>query len=578
VHSAQSTNGNDFLVSEKEQLSIFLERANQIASSASGEKLLGQILSLVIEVCRARAGLLYVYDQDLKKWQLQRICNEKFTNVKLGYLRSSFEELVKKSLEGNKPIFIDGGDGRLHLMKEADILGCPSLTNTLYLPLKIGNEPVGLIQVLDNNHPEIELAQILANRMATEIDRMQLITARDVRTARFEGLVNIIGNIGATLDRDQILRMIVDYANELLSCDAASIFLLDEEKNDLLLYLSSNMEELEGPPVRVPMDRGIIGHVASTGETVIVNDAGSDERHFHEADEQSGYQTKSLLAVPLTSQAVVFGNVRGTKERRIIGGLEALNKLEGDFTEEDAKLLGMLAAQAGTVLEVAKLYADLNDLFIGAIRALTSAIDAKDPYTEGHSQRVSEFSVAIGRELGLPEETIYHLRIGALLHDVGKIGIPDAILSKPSRLNDLENEQIRGHPLIGINIMRTVRMLDIELTAMAEHHERLDGRGYPKGLVEEEISLVGKIVAVADVFDALTSNRPYRKAMTIEDVILHLRAVSGTHLDSDCVEALIRAHEKGLVRTEPELDTRLDVFGTKAGGLSLDDAAELDRN
>jgi HD-GYP domain-containing protein (c-di-GMP phosphodiesterase class II) len=140
-----------------------------------------------------------------------------------------------------------------------------------------------------------------------------------------------------------------------------------------------------------------------------------------------------------------------------------LNKIHGAFNEEDAELLTILANQAATVLEIAGLYADARELFLDVIQVVTAAIDAKDPYTEGHSQRVSDFSVQIAREMGLPSDIVNHLRIGSLLHDVGKIGISDAILGKPARLTDEEYAQMKQHPAIGEKIMQEVRMLQAEL-------------------------------------------------------------------------------------------------------------------
>jgi putative nucleotidyltransferase with HDIG domain len=181
---------------------------------------------------------------------------------------------------------------------------------------------------------------------------------------------------------------------------------------------------------------------------------------------------------------------------------------------------------------------------------MVASIDAKDPYTNGHSQRVSEFSVAIGRQLGLSPEGIHQLRIGALLHDIGKIGIPDHILSKPGHLTPEEITKIKEHPTIGANIMKNVRLLREELPALAEHHEHIDGTGYPNGLAGGQISLFGRIVAVADVFDALTSIRPYRQPMDVEEVLNRMQVDSGSHFDHDCVQALIKAYMAGEIKTQ----------------------------
>jgi HD-GYP domain-containing protein (c-di-GMP phosphodiesterase class II) len=170
---------------------------------------------------------------------------------------------------------------------------------------------------------------------------------------------------------------------------------------------------------------------------------------------------------------------------------------------------------------------------------------------------VSDYSLAIARELNISIETINHLRIAGLLHDIGKIGVPDRVLKKPGHLDDMEMAEMKKHPLIGEKIMRPVRTLQREMPAITEHHERVDGTGYPKGLSGEDISLIGRIVAVADVFDALTSERPYRKGQDAKQVFQHLLAGVGTQFDGDCVNALISAFQRGLVQTQKERERRV---------------------
>jgi HD-GYP domain-containing protein (c-di-GMP phosphodiesterase class II) len=212
------------------------------------------------------------------------------------------------------------------------------------------------------------------------------------------------------------------------------------------------------------------------------------------------------------------------------------------------------------VLQVARLNEDTYKLFIGVIKVVAGAIDAKDPYTQGHSQRVSEFSVAIAEELGLARETINHVRIGGILHDVGKIGVPDAILKKAGGLSEQEFDEIKKHPLRGYEIMRQEELrwlLREELPALLEHHERPDGRGYPHHLTAENISLIGRIVHVADVFDALTSDRPYHAGRTPEVAISILQQGSGDDFDAECVAAFCRARAHAKIKTQKEQEQAL---------------------
>jgi HD-GYP domain-containing protein (c-di-GMP phosphodiesterase class II) len=308
----------------------------------------------------------------------------------------------------------------------------------------------------------------------------------------------------------------------------------------------------------VPAGHGIIGHVVSTGETVVVNDVTADERFYRNIDAQSGFHTRAILCVPMRAPRIILGGERGEVEEQVIGGAQALNPTSNrPFSADDISLFESLASQAATVIRLARLYENTDKLFTRIIDAITGAIDLKDPYTRGHSQRVSDFSVAIAQELGLPNQEVYRVRIASKLHDVGKIRVPDRILKKRKGLTEAEFRQMRQHPTYGLDFLRENGLLDLELLenswqALSQHHERLDGRGYPAGLKGDEITLFGRIVAVADVFDAITSHRPYRPARTAEHAITILRAAAGNEFDPACVEALVRAREGGQIKTQDE--------------------------
>jgi len=191
---------------------------------------------------------------------------------------------------------------------------------------------------------------------------------------------------------------------------------------------------------------------------------------------------------------------------------------------------------------------DNRQLFIGTVKALAAAIDGKDPYTRGHSERVSRFSVAIAQRMNLPDDEVEKIRISALLHDVGKIGIDDKILKKPAALTDEEYEIMKKHPQKGYKIMSQIPAMKEFLAGMYMHHEMVDGRGYPQGLKGEEIPLMGKIVAVADTFDAMTTERPYQKAMEFEAALARIESFTGTRYDPEVVAAFTAACREGQIR------------------------------
>ncbi len=186
-----------------------------------------------------------------------------------------------------------------------------------------------------------------------------------------------------------------------------------------------------------------------------------------------------------------------------------------------------------------------QELFLETIKTLAAAIDAKDPYTRGYSDRVSAFSMAISRHLGFTQEEVFRVYIAAILHDVGKLGIREGILNKPGGLSDEEFEIMRRHPSIGAQIMSPIRMLKDIIPGIRNHHETWDGKGYPDQLEGEEIPMVARIIGVADTFDAMTTTRPYQQAMTLDYVVAKMRSMSGTRFDPVVIDAFTAAVESG---------------------------------
>ncbi len=210
-----------------------------------------------------------------------------------------------------------------------------------------------------------------------------------------------------------------------------------------------------------------------------------------------------------------------------------------------------------------------HELFINSIRALAAAIDAKDPYTRGHSERVARYSSQVAKEMELSPEDVRRVRLSALLHDVGKIGIDDRILRKPTALTEEEFEIMKSHPVKGAAIMEAIPQLKDVIPGMKHHHERWEGGGYPDGLAGDEIPLQARIVSVADTFDAMTTTRPYQRAMDIRFVFQRLRDLAGNRFDPAVVEALIRSYEKGelvpIAREEAPPEVPLPLARVEAG-------------
>jgi HD-GYP domain-containing protein (c-di-GMP phosphodiesterase class II) len=275
-------------------------------------------------------------------------------------------------------------------------------------------------------------------------------------------------------------------------------------------------------------------------------------------------RTARLLALLAVLLSVAISLIAA---RRITNPLEVLTEssraiASGDFSQR-VKLksrteIGELAATFNTmseeleqfVLDLKRAANENRELFMGSIQMLAGAVDEKDPYTRGHSDRVTRYSLMIAHELGLTEDFIEIVRISAQLHDVGKIGIEDRILKKPGALTPEEFDVMKTHTTKGATILRPVAQLKDMIPGIELHHESLDGRGYPRGLKGDEIPLLPRIIAVADTFDALTTNRPYQNAHDPQDALKIIHSLAGKRLDPDAVAALTTIYQRGEIRIQ----------------------------
>ncbi len=233
------------------------------------------------------------------------------------------------------------------------------------------------------------------------------------------------------------------------------------------------------------------------------------------------------------------------KDGKLRGVLTLGKRLTGEeFDEDSLFLLKALANEAAVAIHNAELYQNIEKNYFSTVQALANAVDAKDEYTRGHSMRVTEYSVMIARELGLSAIEVNWVKLGALLHDIGKIGISDAIIRKKSKLTDKEFAIIKSHPVLSAYILEPVAFLEPIIPYVRHHHERMDGTGYPDGLVGEEIPLGARIIAVADTCDAIASDRPYRSKSDLKDAIEELKRCAGSQFDSNITEAFIEALER----------------------------------
>ncbi len=324
---------------------------------------------------------------------------------------------------------------------------------------------------------------------------------------RLKSLLEVTNSLASVLDLEKLLFRIMDVVREQSQADRCTVFLLDQDKNELWSKVAIGLRN----EIRFPADKGIAGYAATTGEILNIPDAYADFRFNPEIDKKTGYHTRNILTMPMRN-----------KKSEIIGVFQVLNKFSGSFTPEDEELLSAISSIAATAIENAQLYEDQRKSFISFIETLSTTLDARDYITSGHSRRVTLYAVQVARMMRLTPKEVNLIRYAALLHDIGKLGVPEIVLFKNKKLTDEEYEVIKQHASLSKSILQKIHfqrdLRDIPSVA-ASHHERVDGAGYPQGLKGENIPLGGKILAVCDVFDALTSRRQYRDRMEIEKVV-----------------------------------------------------------
>jgi putative nucleotidyltransferase with HDIG domain len=352
-------------------------------------------------------------------------------------------------------------------------------------------------------------------------------------------LYDIAQQASSASEVSDLLKEIPFIIQKILRATASSLFLVDEEKWQFRMRVVGDKKQKVLEEISHSLDFGIAGWVARNNKPLIIDDVSHDERYQESIDAINGITTKSIMAAPLG---------RGSK---VIGVLELINKADNStFLKEDLGLLtefantealNLLISMATTLMNNFKLCQSLQNQYKNTVETLVTFADAKDPYSYGHSRRVKEYSLITAGSLQLPPEELKLIEFGALLHDIGKLGIDDRILRKPESLTTEEWYIIRKHTIKGANIVRLIPSLQNIADLILYHHERHDGKGYPEGLKAEQIPIGSQIIAVADAFETMTTDRAYRTAMSIDQAIGELNKNSGTQFAPKVVAAFISA-------------------------------------
>ena len=346
-----------------------------------------------------------------------------------------------------------------------------------------------------------------------------------------DSLLKFDQEISTLFKMEDIARCVVVNIVNILNIEKCAILLLDEETKELRVQYSVGIAEDLANDTKIKKGESISGRVMESGEHLLINNIEKDS--WFKTHNKEAYYQGSLLSMPLS--------IKG----KVAGVINVNNKKTGDsFGEDDVRILKSMSIQTSIAIQNANSYNEIQEGYLSTILALAEALDARDPYTYRHSANVTKYSVAIAKEMKLSDLEVENIRRGGLLHDLGKIGIKDEILNKPAKLTDEEFTQIKTHPAKGEEILKSLPFLKDVVRLIRHHHERPNGTGYPDNLPGYKIEIGAKILAVADAFDTMTSDRPYRKSIGLKKAVEELKRCSGSQFEPSIIEAFLKILEK----------------------------------
>jgi putative nucleotidyltransferase with HDIG domain/PAS domain S-box-containing protein len=386
---------------------------------------------------------------------------------------------------------------------------------------EVKSDPGGKIIGLRGTAQDINDRKLAENKIQKQLMRLSALRKIDIA-------------ISSSFDLNYILNIILDQITQELQIDAAVIFTINRNTFELESHAIKGINRVDLQPICLKMGEGFAGQAALEGRLIHFSDLPKSERNFLKIELMAGKKYSSVYAIPLIAKG------------QINGVLEILNQTIISPDDDWMEYFELLAKQTAIAIDNIGLFQGLNrsnlelrKAYDETIEGWSGALDLRDKETEGHTQRVTELTIQLAKKMGVADKELIHIRRGALLHDIGKMGVPDAILFKADNLSESEWELMRKHPTFAYKLISPITFLQPALDIPYCHHEKWDGTGYPRGLKREEIPLSARLFAVIDVWDALLSDRPYRKGWPPQKALQHILDQSGKHFDPEVVEAFL---------------------------------------
>ncbi|MBI2414079.1 MAG: GAF domain-containing protein [Deltaproteobacteria bacterium] len=533
---------------EMEVTAHLLMIAEATARTADMDKLMEDVAHCNCRIMRSDVCLAYLWDpssgvfRPSQEYGLDRAFLPFFRTEPL----SGAEGIVKTAIETGEPVAAVTPQGT-RAVQGLPLKWVKDAKTVAVVPLMSAGHNLGLIVSVylterEFTERDIRVMKGIAHQVSTALEQARLhrysvdkAMELSHKIETIQVMSEIDRSILSTLEPGEILETAVRMVSRLIATDRATVALVDRESQGFKYASGFGIASIQKGALILFCDTDA-SDVVFTGRPQYVPDLSESgpllplEQKFL----REGFL--SHIRVPL----VVKGEV--------IGVLNVGSKRKAAFTPEDLQTLEKLSSQISIALENARLVTDLQELFLGTVKSLSSAIDTKSPWTAGHSERVTSYALAIGAEMGFSQKELKDLELAGLLHDIGKLGTYETILDKPGRLTDEEMSIMREHPVKGAAILEPIKLLKNIRPAIKHHHEYYNGTGYPDGLKGENIPLFARVLTVADTVDAMAADRPYRKGRSLSDIMAELERCSGTQFDPKVVAIFKKLYDSSAIR------------------------------
>jgi len=521
-----------------------LEAINDVSRAARVARGIDKMLMILLEktmsLVNASMGSIWLYNPADNT--LRRMVSKEIPDIEI--LLKPGEGIVGTVFSTGQPYSsLDLKEDRL--ANSSNRSKIPAGLSGTFIPIRTAQATVGVLtiglpapQTLTEH--QIQLVTTIAENAGNAIYRKQLHEKMRSQIQRLSALHRIDLAITSSLDLGKTLQVLLDQVINQLGVDAASVLVFNPYEQTLEFAASRGFNTDALRYTRLKLGEGYAGRAAIEQQTIHIPDLHTRITDFLRSPDFAAEGFVTYYAVPLVARS------------QVKGVLEVFHRSSLDSDSEWLDFLETLASQAAIAIDDAALYmdlqrsnAELNLAYNSTLEGWSRALDLRDRETQGHSQRVTEVALRLARAMSVEEPDLVHIRRGALLHDIGKLGIPDDILLKPGPLSEEEMEKIRKHPTIAYELLAPIAYLHPALDIPYCHHEKWDGTGYPRGLKGEEIPLPARIFAVADVWDALISDRPYRKRWPEDKARAYLQEQAGQHFDPRVVDAFLALLNEG---------------------------------